>query len=101
METPVLKWPFTLNAAGTALEFVEQDTVEEITQCVALVVSTHVGELVDEPTFGAVDPTFREGGVAESTISRAITRWEPRATIVFTSDELEEYTQTIDLEVKS
>lgn len=100
LEVPVMKWPFEMAGFNASeIAFVEQDSVEEIEQCVAMVFSVTQGALVDEPQLGLPDPSFRRGGVSEATLVAVAHRWEPRAAENFTRDEIVALAQTIDAEV--
>jgi hypothetical protein len=102
LEAPCMAWPFRMGGPDASeIPFVEQDTPEEIAQCVAMVFSVAEGDLVDEPTLGLPDPTFRIGGVSEATLTSVAQRWEPRAALNFTRDELVALAQTVDVEVAS
>jgi hypothetical protein len=98
---PVLKWPFRMAADESHIPFIEQDTAEEYEQCVALVLTTRPGEFPDEPDFGFEDPTFSEGGVQEADLSAAVRRWEPRAHVYFTLDELIDFAQEVGIKVEA
>jgi hypothetical protein len=99
IETPHPQWPFRLNAAGTGLVFLEQDEDPEVEQCVQFVLTTEPGTLVGNPKMGFVDPTFKEGGARESDILAVVAKWEPRAPITFTDDEIVGKAQTVGIEV--
>jgi hypothetical protein len=55
----------------------EQDTAEEIENCVALIASVPKGSLIDEPEFGITDPTFMLNPPTE-LIAAQIKEWESR-----------------------
>lgn len=97
---PCLAWPFRMATDESHVAFVEQDTPEEVEQCVALVLATRPGEFPDEPDFGLPDPTFVEGGIAEADLTAVIRKWERRAQTFFTLDELLGFAQEISIEVK-
>jgi hypothetical protein len=102
LEAPCMAWPFRMGGFNASeIPFVEQDSAEEIAQCVAMVFSVDEGDLVDEPTLGLPDPTFRTGGVSEAPLTSVAQRWEPRAALNFTRDELVALAQTVDVEVAS
>lgn len=84
---------------SSQIAYVEQDSPEEIEQCVALLFTTRPGDLPDEPTFGLAEPAFRQGGVTQTDLEATVRRWEPRAQVHFTGDELVSLTQTLDIEV--
>lgn len=101
-QVPVMQWPFRMGGFNSSeIAYVEQDTPEEIEQCVALLLTTSPGGFPDEPTLGLPDPAFRQGGVSESDIDSVVHRWEPRAQVNFTSDELVSLTQTLGIEVST
>lgn len=76
MIVPRLSWPLTLD--GATLATVEQDSLEEIAQCVALVVSTGVGTRVELPDYGIDDPIGSRDLHAGEVLA-AVGTWEPRA----------------------
>lgn len=97
---PVLKWPFRMASDQSRIVFIEQDEPEEVEQCVALTLLARPGEFPDEPAFGTPDPTFSEGGVAEAALAAVLRKWEPRALLFFTLDELIGFAQEVAIEVK-
>lgn len=82
MNTPKLAVPFRLNAKGTALEVVEQDSFEEIAACVEMTLATPLGWRLENPDFGLRDQTFGEGGADLHEIQNTISMWEPRADVL-------------------
>jgi len=83
MSAPHLAVPFTLAIDGSAAT-VEQDTADDIANCVRTLLSTPTGARLAVPDYGVVDPTF--AGVNEAEIAAAVTEWEPRADITVTTD---------------
>ena len=84
-EIPHLKWPLQL-AAG-ALLTVEQDTIDDVEQCVHVLLSTQVGSRPLAPQVGTVDPTFT--GVDAGDLEARLTDpdlGEPRAHVDVTVD---------------
>jgi phage baseplate assembly protein W len=77
--TPHFAWPFRLGQ-GHAFAVVEQDTVEDIEQCVVVLVSTELGSREELPEYGISDPTFTSG-VDTTEILAAVDDWEDRAVI--------------------
>lgn len=78
---PHLAVPFRIS--GTRAETVEDGTLEEVTQNVRVILTTHRGSRLAVPTFGIPDPTF---GVAGGTpnpavVQAAVEEWEPRAEV--------------------
>lgn len=78
--TPHFRVPFRMTRQGVAT--VEQDTVEEITQCVFAVLATEVGSRQEEPDFGILDQSFVQGGADLEDIEAAVSDWEPRASLL-------------------
>ena len=102
METPRTGWPFRMGGINAdQIVFVDQDDPVEVEQCVAAVFSVTQGDLVDEPKLGLPDPTFRDGGVRENTLVSVAQRWEKRAVVTFTRDELVGIAQNLDIQVGS
>lgn len=79
MGIPHLAVPFALDGRGHA-RTVEQDTVAEVGQCVAVLLATRPGDRLIVPGFGIDDPTF-DTGVDVDLIVDAVGKWEPRATV--------------------
>jgi hypothetical protein len=79
-DVPHFDLPFQLGPAGANV--VEQDSIEDISNCVIAVASTHIGwrELV--PTFGIPDLTLRRQPLGADDISNWIANQEPRAQMV-------------------
>ena len=78
-DVPHLKVPLAL--AGSAFAVVEQDSPEEIEQCVLAVLKTPVGSRIDAAEFGTPDHTFEQlpqNPSAEPYLT-ALEEWEPRA----------------------
>lgn len=99
VDEAVLKWPFRMAEDESHIPFIEQDTAEEYEQCVALVLTARPGEFPDEPDFGLPDPAFTEGGVAEADLAAVVRKWEPRAHLFFTLDELIGFAQEVGIQV--
>ncbi len=75
-----LALPFKVTAAG-GLATVEQDSIEDIAQSVALLADTRPGERRSVDDYGIPDPVF--GGIDVDEISDLIFEWEDRADQVF------------------
>jgi hypothetical protein len=86
-DVPHIQWPVRLE--GARLATVEQDSLEDVAQCVALVLSTTPGTRLELPEFGRPDPTFSEGGADPTALEDAVNEWEPRAALQF-DPELDE-----------
>lgn len=80
---PHLRVP--LRIVGTSFDVVEQESDEEIGQCVEAITRYSRGTLLARPEFGIPDPTFRQvpsGGMNVEDIAASIERWEPRASLL-------------------
>jgi hypothetical protein len=75
---PHLAIPFAIAYDGSA-QVVEQDTSEDIVQCVAMLVGSRPGDRLLVPGYGTPDPTFT--GLQVGPVRRSASRWEPRATL--------------------
>jgi phage baseplate assembly protein W len=78
---PHLTIPFQI-VNGQALT-VEQNSVDEITQCVEVLCATVTGTRLELPAYGIPDQTFSQQ-VTAAPIQQAIATWEPRAQAVVT-----------------
>lgn len=97
--TPKLAVPFRIER-GRAL-VVEQDSVEEVTQCVEAILKTPIGSRMENPEFGVPDQTFREGGANLDDLALSITQWEPRADVYLEREPelLEHWVDNVNIEV--
>lgn len=78
-DVPHLALPLTLLPSG-GLAVNEQDEIDDVTQCVAVLLGTPAGSRIEIPEFGIPDLTFAtELDVSE--IEEALAEWEPRATV--------------------
>jgi phage baseplate assembly protein W len=73
--------PFRFGANGHA-DCVEQDSHDDVFQCVTAIINTPRGARLDLPDFGIVDPLFDEGGPDTADITAAIEAHEDRASLV-------------------
>jgi phage baseplate assembly protein W len=74
-DIPKLAFPFARGA------YREQDSDEEIIDCVEVLLSTNRGERIEVPDYGLPDQAFREGGASQEQIVATINEWEDRADI--------------------
>lgn len=100
-DVPHLGYPFQLDGHKHAVEL-EQDSIEEVTNCVEVICRTDFGALDDLPTMGITDPTFRRSA-SLNQLSREIAEWEPRASIHLTQrvDSVDELINIIKLEIST
>lgn len=92
LATPHLAVPFRLDTTGSAV-VLAQDTLDEITQCVQILLSTPLGSREITPSYGIPDPAFR--GADPNTITSAVAEWEPRAAVTVTPDPLQPGSVTV------
>lgn len=73
--------PFQMEGDHAAT--VEEGSIEEITQNVAVIVGTLRGQRLVVPEFGVGDPTFELGAASSdpADLETAAARWEPRAVL--------------------
>lgn len=76
---PKLRIPFDFEEGHGHFARIEQDSEEEISQCVEAVLRTPLGSRVDEPEYGIPDAAFTQGDVDLGRIGQAVREWEPRA----------------------
>lgn len=77
-DVPHLAWPLRLS--GSSFAAVEQDSIDEVEQNVAVICDTHVGTYIDLPDLGIPDPTFTQAPIDVQAIEDALAEHEPRAT---------------------
>jgi hypothetical protein len=96
---PHLANPLTF--AGGRFGVVEQDTDEHVSQCILGIVGTPQGSVIDDPTFGVVDPTFSRQPLDTSLLRAQIARQEPRAqtTILAQPDALDALIEHVTVQV--
>lgn len=87
--TPHLKVPFQWGADGHA-QVVEQNSVEDVTQCVFAVLNTRLGFRLEIPTFGLRKQILTENGPSLTQIEAAVLEWEPRASYILTTGQLQD-----------
>lgn len=78
-QIPHFRYPFTID--GTAA-VVEQDSLDEVTQCTYAVLATEAGARQEEPEFGCPDPAFLQFGADVEDMEAAVQQWEPRASLL-------------------
>lgn len=96
VSVPKLRIPFEVGPRGA--KTVEQDTPQEIAQCVYAILATQPGERTELPEFGFASQLFRQGGVDLEELRQAVEEWEPRAEIL-TESEFEGLVQLVKVTV--
>lgn len=97
MSTPHFAVPLRLDRTGR-FATVEQDSPDEIAQCVAACLATPEGSRVEAPDYGSPRTDFHVGNLAD--LVAAVAEWEPRADIDVTVVEgLGSSTTAVDIAV--
>lgn len=77
-ETPHFDLPFRFRFGQVAVA--EQDSLDDVANCVTAIVSTHVNWRDEVPSFGIVDLALRKQPLDGEGLRDAIEEQEPRAT---------------------
>lgn len=91
---PHISMPFRFNPDGT-VPVVEQDSDEEIWDCVRTVVRTAKGSRLEDPDLGVIPLEFQEQPVDASQVESSVTDAEPRA-ITLISEFPDEFQALVD-----
>jgi phage baseplate assembly protein W len=86
---PHLKVPFKWGANGHA-EVVEQNSPEDVIQCVYAILNTPRGFRLEIPDFGVRKGVLEENGPNLTQLEAALLEWEPRASYSLTDQQLED-----------
>lgn len=97
--TPKISFPFHLRANGQSAVVVEQDSDDEIVDCVETLLSTEEGSREELPAYGIDEQVFLQGGVDLDVVMATVARWEPRALVVLEADEIEALVQRVRVKV--
>jgi phage baseplate assembly protein W len=104
LDTPQFDLPFRLGPDGSPVE-IEQDTVEEVGDCVEVLLRTPLGFYADQPDFGVDLPLFEEssGAVNMDEVQTAISAWEERADALIDSqpDLLDVFVSRVTINVRA
>jgi len=100
-DNPHFKLPFRFGKDGHA-DVVEQDSTDDVKQCVEAIMRTPQGFRLEIPGFGIEDPNFIENGPDEISLRRAIDAWEPRADydILIAPDRDDPKKWTVQIEIQ-
>jgi len=80
VDVPHFALPFQLGPGGANV--VEQDTIDDIANCVTAIAVTHVGWRSEVPTFGIPDLALRKLPIGAEDINDWISNQEPRALLI-------------------
>lgn len=92
-----LRLPLTIGPDGT-FRTLREDSVEEITQNILVVLRTRTGERLATPELGTPDPVFN--GLDTAAALDVVTLIEPRADLEVVRDALEVSRQSVTLSVR-
>lgn len=100
MQTPHFDIPFRFGAKGAVT--VEQDSFEDIANCVEVIVRTPVGFRDDNPSFGFPQTEFSQQPIITSDVVEIVASQEPRAVVVMSDkpDALDELIDRILIDVR-
>lgn len=89
--------PFQLDPATGYIEVVEQDTEQDIQQCVVALLRTEIDSRLELPDYG-IPPVLFVERIDNSGIITAINKWEKRANVLTTdipdsADELQRWVE--------
>lgn len=76
---PHFLFPFQLN--GNAFAVIEQDTSQEIQQCVEILLLTPIDSRLVLPDYGTPETLFTQQPVNVPAILAKLNNWEPRAAV--------------------
>lgn len=93
VETPHFDVPLRLQ--GSSFAVVEQDTIEDVADCVTVIVSTPIGWRDEAPTFGIPDLAFVRQPLDAQELAREIGSQEPRAQLII-DERPDQYDELID-----
>jgi phage baseplate assembly protein W len=83
-DVPHFSLPFRFATPQAAVT--EQDSLDEIADCVTAILLCPVGYRVEEPRFGIDDPTFQQQPLDTDAIREAVETWEERAAVTFSQN---------------
>jgi phage baseplate assembly protein W len=102
MAVPHFSYPFRLTGSGS-VAVVEQDTTDEIAQCVQAIISTDEGSRVEIPEFGVrslLGTSYR--ATLPNEILRKVQQFEPRAVVDLdlTVDKIDDLIRYVNVTVR-
>ena len=87
-DTPHFNYPFAFSSLTKHAGEVEQDSVDDVGNCVVVALATELGSRVEVPTFGIPDQVFQLQPLSLDTLINAIQEWESRAEIVMSESSV-------------
>lgn len=98
-DNPHFSLPFRLTPSGGPV-VVDQDTDDEIEDCIEVFLSTVIGTRIDEPSYGRPILEFTEGGIDLVHLQNLIEAWEDRAPTVLERVSLENLVDRIRINMR-
>jgi phage baseplate assembly protein W len=92
--TPHFALPFRINGEKGSVNC-EQDSEEEILNCVETILRFPVGHRPERLEFGIPDLTFSENVADKRRIQSALNRWEPRLEMFVSEAEIDKIDELI------
>lgn len=93
IDTPKLSFPFAPGA------YREQDSSDEVMDCVEVLLSTEEGERTEIPLYGIPDQAFRQNGLDVTRVLGVLDRWEPRASATIERQSLKSLVDSLLVKV--
>lgn len=84
---PHLALPLKMRFDNVGFAVNEQDSLEDIVDCVETILRFPSGFRIDVPEFGTPDQAFHARGASGIEIKTAILEWEPRADILVDAEQ--------------
>lgn len=99
-----LPFRFVLQGSPTpTVAVTEQDSPDEIKDCVEAILRYEIGSRPEKPDFGITDPTFSSPGVNTNRIHAEVDRSEPRVALKVTDhiDDLDSLIHTVRVNIET
>jgi phage baseplate assembly protein W len=99
VQVPHFAFPFAVDGSSFALR--EQNSIEEIQDCVEVLILTPVGSRMVFPSYGAPEVLYTQAPANIPAIVAACNMWEKRATVVINDiiDALDEKITHIRIQI--
>lgn len=94
IETPHFKFPFSFTPDGARVQVTEQDSDDEVMDCLEVLLLTEQGERIELPDYGIQEQDFRLNGIDAVAVTNSVHQWEPRASILLETSPIEDLVQT-------
>ena len=81
----------------------QQDSIQDVADCVRGISQTIIGEIPDLPEFGVLDNTFEQEPFSAANLVSMVATWEPRAEMVASNfpNQFEAAIYNINVEVST